>query len=115
MYVGWKDGRIMGLFLLTLLPIVVILCMLIIWRKPADISGIAGWLVVSAVAFVFFNTSFEVVWRSTLSGLIKSFSVSLIVATSLLQMAMIYSDSMHLYAEIYTGLGKSYGKTYIQV
>jgi lactate permease len=79
-------GEIWSL-LLTLLPIVVILCMLIVFKKSADISGIVGWLVISAVAFLAFNTSFEVIFRSTLSGFIKSFPVSLIVATSLLQMA----------------------------
>ena len=73
--------------LLTLLPIAVILVMLIVFRKAADISGIAGWLAVSLVAFFFFNTSIEVLLRSTGAGLIRSFSVSLIVATSLLQMA----------------------------
>lgn len=73
--------------LLTLLPIAVILCMLIIWKKPADISGIVGWLVISVVAYFAFQTTIEVILRSTSAGLIKSFSVSLIVATSLLQMA----------------------------
>ncbi len=73
--------------LLTVLPIAVILCMLIIFKKPADISGIVGWLVISAVAVMFFKTSLEVIFRSTLAGFVKSFSVSLIVATSLLQMA----------------------------
>jgi lactate permease len=73
--------------LVTLLPITVILVMLIVFRKPADISGIVGWLVVSLVAFFFFQTSGEVLLRSTVAGLVKSFSVSLIVATSLLQMA----------------------------
>ncbi len=73
--------------LLTLLPIILILCMLIIWKKPADISGTAGWLLICIIAFLFFQTSLEVILRSTASGLIKSFPVSLIVATSLLQMA----------------------------
>ncbi|MDP4094210.1 MAG: L-lactate permease [Bacillota bacterium] len=73
--------------LLTLLPIVVILCMLIIWKKPADVSGIVGWLVVSVIAGLFFKSTLEVILRSSLAGLIKSFPVSLIVATSLLQMA----------------------------
>jgi lactate permease len=76
-----------SLLLLTLLPIAVILVMLIVFKKAADTSGIIGWLAVSAVAFFFFNTSFEVILRSTGAGLIRSFSVSLIVATSLLQMA----------------------------
>lgn len=77
----------MGSLLLTLLPIVVILGMLIIWKKPADVSGIVGWLLVSVVAILFFSTSLEVIGRSTIAGFIKSFPVSLIVATSLLQMA----------------------------
>jgi len=76
-----------GSLLLTLLPIVVILGMLIIWKKPADVSGIVGWVLVSVVAVLFFSTSLEVIGRSTIAGFIKSFPVSLIVATSLLQMA----------------------------
>jgi lactate permease len=76
-----------SLLLLTLLPIAVILCMLIVFKKAADISGIVGWTAIALVAFFFFNTSLEVIFRSTGAGLIRSFSVSLIVATSLLQMA----------------------------
>lgn len=78
----------LGFLLLTLLPIAVILTLLIGFKKAADVSGMVGWLVISAVAFLFFQTSFEVIARSTLAGLIRSFSVSLIVATSLLQMAL---------------------------
>lgn len=73
--------------ILTLLPIILILFMLIAWKKPADISGTAGWLLISIIAFLFFKTSLEVILRSTVAGLITSFPVSLIVATSLLQMA----------------------------
>ena len=76
-----------GSLLLTLLPIVVIVCMLLVFKKSADVSGIVGWLCVSVVAFLFFNTSLEVILRSTLSGLIRSFPVSLIVLTSLFMMA----------------------------
>lgn len=73
--------------LLTLLPIVVILLLLIVWKKPADVSGIAGWLAISLVAMLAFETSLEVILRSTAAGFVRSFSVSLIVAMSLLQMA----------------------------
>lgn len=73
--------------LLTLLPIIVILSLLIVWKKPADLSGIIGWGVICVIAFLFFQTSVEVLLRSTLAGFIRSFSVSLIVATSLLMMA----------------------------
>ncbi len=76
-----------GTILLTLLPIAVIVCMLVIFKKPADISGVIGWVCVAAVAFLFFNTSFEVIFRSTVSGVIRSFPVSLIVLTSLFMMA----------------------------
>jgi lactate permease len=73
---------------LTLVPIAVILLCLLVFRKAADVSGIAGWLVIALVAFFFFQTSAEVILRSTLAGFIRSSSVSLIVAASLLQMAL---------------------------
>lgn len=73
--------------LLTLLPIVIILCLLIVWKQPADVSGIIGWLAISLIALFAFQTSIEVILRSTAAGFIRSFSVSLIVAMSLLQMA----------------------------
>jgi lactate permease len=73
--------------ILTLVPIIVILIMLIGFKKSADLSGIVGWAAVSIIAFFFFNTSLEVILRSTGAGLIRSLSVSMIVATSLLQMA----------------------------
>ena len=73
--------------LLTILPIVIILCLLIVWKQPADVSGVVGWLAISAVAMLAFQTSLEVILRSTAAGFVRSFSVSLIVAMSLLQMA----------------------------
>ncbi len=76
-----------GSLFLTLLPIVILLCMLIVFRKAADISGVVGLIAISIVAFLFFHTSVQVISRSIAAGFIRSFSVSLIVATSLLQMA----------------------------
>ncbi len=73
--------------ILTLIPILVILLMLIVFKKAADISGVAGLAVIGLVTVFFFQTHPEVVLRSTLAGFIKSFPVSLIVAASLLQMA----------------------------
>lgn len=72
---------------LALLPIVLILVLLIVWRQSADVAGIAGWLAISVIAFFAFQTSLEVIFRATAAGFIRSFSVSLIVAASLLQMA----------------------------
>lgn len=74
---------------LTLIPILVILFLLIIMRKSADFSGIMGWLAISVIAYFFFQTSIEVILRSTVAGFIRSFPVSLIVAASLLQMAFL--------------------------
>lgn len=76
-----------GLLLLTLLPIAVILIMLIVFKKSADISGIIGLIAIAIVAIFAFNTSIEVIVRSTGAGFVRSFAVSLIVAASLLQMA----------------------------
>lgn len=71
----------------TLLPIAIILVMLVVFRRSADVSGIVGWVAISLAAIFFFQTSIEVVLRSTAAGFIRSLSVSMIVATSLLQMA----------------------------
>lgn len=77
----------MFLVFVSMLPIFAILAMLLIWKKPADITGVFGWIVVSILAFLFFNTSFEVIMRSSLAGIVKSLPVTLIVVASLLQMA----------------------------
>jgi len=77
----------MPLFL-TLASILVIVILLVVFKKSADFSGIIGLLVISVVVVLFFHTTIEVVARSAAAGFIKSFSVSLIVATSLLQMAL---------------------------
>lgn len=73
--------------LLTLLPIFIVVVMLVVFRQPADISGAVGWFCVALVAMLVFDTSLEVIMRSTAAGFIRSFPVSLMVATSLLQMA----------------------------
>lgn len=77
----------MPLFL-TLASILLIVILLVVFKKSADVAGVIGLAVISVLVLLFFHTSFEVVLRSTAAGLIKSFSVSLIVATSLLQMAL---------------------------
>lgn len=71
----------------TLAPIGLILALLVVWKMSADVSGILGWAAVSAVAYFVFQTSGEVIFRSTAAGFIRSMPVSMIVATSLLQMA----------------------------
>ena len=72
---------------LALLPVLLILVLLVGFRRPAHVSGLLGWAAAALVAWLAFRTAPEVVLRSTAAGLVKSFPVSLIVATSLLQMA----------------------------
>ncbi len=75
-------------FILTIIPIVAILLLLVVWRKPADLIGVIGWLIVAIIAYFFYNTGIEVILRSSVAGLLSSFAVSLIVATSLLQISV---------------------------
>lgn len=70
---------------LAMLPILVVVFLLAYREWPADTSGLVGWLLTVAVAIIFFNTSFDVALRSTAAGLVASFPVSLMVATSILQ------------------------------
>ncbi len=85
---GMKEMNETLSLILTLIPIAAILAVLLIWKKPADFTGIIGFIFVAVIAFFFYKTSAEVIFRATIGGAIKSFSVSLIVATSLLQMAL---------------------------
>lgn len=71
--------------LLTVLPILVVVFLLAYKEWPADISGLVGWLLTVGVAIVFFRTSIGVALTSSLAGIVASFPVSLMVATSILQ------------------------------
>lgn len=75
--------------LLTLVPVLLVLGLLIIARWPADLSGLAGWIVTIAIAYLFFNTSLEVGLTASLAGLIASFPVSLMVVTSIFQITFL--------------------------
>ena len=72
---------------LTLLPILVIVFMMVKKDFAADSSGTIGWFLTAAIAYFFFNTSLEVGLRSSVAGMIASFPVSLMVATSILQIS----------------------------
>ncbi len=74
--------------LLTVLPIVAILVLLLVFKKPADITGLIGWAIVAVIAVVFFKTGVFTVLRASVGGLVSSFPVSLIVAASLLQITI---------------------------
>jgi len=77
--------------LLILLPIIVVLGLLVVAKWPADISGLVGWMFTIAIAYWFFHTSFRVSLTSTVMGMVRSFPVSLMVATSLMQITFMES------------------------
>lgn len=77
--------------LLTLLPIIAVLILLVFLKCPADISGLIGWVLVVFVSSFFFHTSLQVGLTASLAGLIASFPVSLMVATSIFQITFLES------------------------
>lgn len=77
--------------LLTLVPIITVLALLIWIKWPADLSGFIGWVLVILVALLFFNTSLRVGLTASLAGIVASFPVSLMVATSIFQITFLES------------------------
>jgi len=77
--------------LLTLVPIVAVLFFLIGLKWPADLSGFIGLFLAILVGFFFFHTSWEVGLTASLAGIIASFPVSLMVATSIFQITFLES------------------------
>jgi len=77
--------------LLTLVPIVAVLFFLIWVKLPADVSGVIGWTLAVIVSYFFFHTSLEVGLTTSLAGIVASFPVSLMVATSIFQITFLES------------------------
>ena len=71
--------------LFALLPVLVVLVLLIWRRTAADIAGLAGWIVALLVAWLYFQTPLSIVLKASLAGVIASFPITIMVATSLLQ------------------------------
>lgn len=75
--------------LLTLAPIIIVLVLLIWGKCPADWSGIIGWALMIGISVIFFHTSLTVGLNASLAGIIASFPVSLMVATSIFQITFL--------------------------
>jgi len=75
--------------LLALLPVIVIFLLLVLKKSAADTAGLVGWLVVVAVACLAFRTPLSIALRSSLGGLVASFPISLVVATSIFQVTLL--------------------------
>ncbi|HDD62090.1 MAG TPA: L-lactate permease [Chloroflexi bacterium] len=74
--------------LLALLPIILIL-ILLVWRQtPADIAGVVGWICALLIAWLYFGTTLSQTLLISLSGVVASLPITIMVATSLLQITI---------------------------
>jgi len=74
--------------LLSLLPIILILILLVWRRTPADIAGLAGWICSLLVVWLYFKTPLLNTLLISLSGVVASLPITIMVATSLLQITI---------------------------
>jgi lactate permease len=74
--------------LLSLLPVILIFLLLVVARKAADVSGALGWLAAIVIAWLYFQTPLAVTLKASLSGMVASFPISLMVATSIFQVTV---------------------------
>jgi lactate permease len=76
---------IIGLFLIVL-PIILAFVMLVGLHRAADVTGVVVWLVTLGIAVGAFGTDIGIALIASLAGIIKSFPISLMVASSILMM-----------------------------
>jgi lactate permease len=74
--------------LFALAPVILIFLLLVVAKKAADISGALGWLAAVAIAWLYFQTPLAVTLKASLSGMVASFPISLMVATSIFQVTV---------------------------
>ena len=73
-------------FILIILPIILALVLLVFLKKAADVTGVIVWVVTLIIAIVVFQTDIGIALTASLAGIVKSFPISLMVATSILMM-----------------------------
>lgn len=74
--------------LLALLPVILVFLLLVLAKKAADVAGLWGWLAAAVIAWLWFRTAPAVVLTASLSGVVASFPISLMVATSIFQVTV---------------------------
>lgn len=74
--------------LLALLPIILILLLLVWRRTAADIAGLAGWACSLLIVWLYFKTPLSNTLLISLSGVVASLPITIMVATSLLQITI---------------------------
>ncbi|MHA1948477.1 MAG: L-lactate permease [Candidatus Thorarchaeota archaeon] len=76
---------VLGLVLI-ILPIILALVLLVFLHKAADVTGVIVWFVTLAIAILGFQTDIGIGLTVSVAGIVKSFPISLMVATSILMM-----------------------------
>jgi lactate permease len=74
--------------LLALSPVILVLVLLVWRRTAADTAGVIGWLYTVLVAWLYFQTPLGVTLQVSLAGIVASLPISLVVATSILQVTI---------------------------
>jgi lactate permease len=69
----------------ALFPVLVVLVLLVGRKMAADLAGFIGWIVTVLVAWLYFQTPLVITLKASLAGVVASFPITLMVATSLLQ------------------------------
>ena len=74
--------------LLALSPVLLIF-LLLAWRQmAADMAGVIGWIYTVLLAWLYFQTPLGITLRVSLAGIVASLPISLVVATSILQVTI---------------------------
>jgi len=74
--------------LFAISPVIVIFLVLVVFKRPADIAGIVGFVFTLLLAWLVFRTGWPVLYRASLSGLVASIPVGMVAAASILQMTL---------------------------
>jgi lactate permease len=72
----------------ALLPVLTVLVLLLWKRMAADTAGLIGWLVAVLAAWLYFRTPLQVTLTASLAGIVASLPITLMVATSILQITI---------------------------
>ena len=80
-------------FILAIIPIIVIFAGLVFFKKSGTFMGVVGWIVCIVIALLFFwgtprLETVNVALNASLYGIISSFSISLMVLFTILQVTM---------------------------
>lgn len=74
--------------LLALFPVLVVLVLLLWKRMAADMAGLIGWAAAMLAAWLYFQTPLQVALTASLAGVVASLPITLMVATSILQVTL---------------------------